>query len=431
MKRTLTVAAVQLPAHDREEFDDIWAAIRVRIADAAGNDADIIVLPEGTIPAYVLGDRPLDAEQIDRAVAVLRDDARRLRVLVVCGLGRTHASFQYNSAIVVDTNGDVAGYADKAFLWHFDRRWFAPADAIAPIRTSLGTLGALVCADGRIPTISRALVDAGAELLVMPTAWVTSGRDPDVLENVQADLLARVRARENGVPFVAANKSGTERGCVAYCGKSQIVSGSGEVLAIGPERDPAIVASEIEVGTPRVKRISIPRPAIRAVPPISARIAIAMHDDAAAGAALATLEASYLIAPDAPARVATLDAAIPTALLDDATIADPGAPVAFRRAGYRLLIWDSRSFDPAWIVAFGRARALELKVYVVVLDRVGSRAFAVDPDGVVIAGTFGALHAASFVYDGARTEATLVAPSTDVALGLERIATLVAESPTG
>ncbi len=425
MKRTLTIAALQLPAHDREGFDDIWPDIRIRVADAAGNGADIIVLPEGTIPAYVLGDRPLDAEQVDRAVVSLRDDARRLRVLVVCGLGRAHGSFQYNSAIVVDTDGEVAGYADKAFLWHFDRRWFAPAESIAPIRTSLGMLGALVCADGRIPTISRALVDAGAELLVMPTAWVTSGRNPNVLENVQADLLARVRARENRVPFVAANKSGIERGCVAYCGKSQIVAASGEMLAIAPEHDPAIIASDVELGAPRAVRVSIPAPAQRSEPATATRIAIAMSDDDEAAAALATLEATYLIAPDSATRVATIDRTIPTVLLDDASMADPGVGVAYRRAGRRLLIWDCRDFDRAWIEAFARTRAVELRTFVVVLDRAGARAFAVDPDGVVVAGTYDGLRVASFVYDGAKAEQTLVAPSTDVALGLERIASLV------
>jgi len=429
MRRTLTVAAIQLPAHDRESFDDRWPEIRVRVNDAGVNDADIIVLPEGTIPAYVLGERPLDDEQVDRAVSQLRDDARQLRVLVVCGLGRTHASFQYNSAIVIDADGEVAGYADKAFLWHFDRRWFAPADAIAPVRTSLGIVGAMICADGRIPTIGRALVDAGAELLVMPTAWVTSGRDSGALENAQADLLARVRARENGVPFVAANKSGVERGCVAYCGKSQIVSAAGEVLAIAPEREPAIIASEIEIGAAPATRVSIPSPPARVVAPAVERIAIAMADDAPAEAALATLEATQLIAPDAPARFEPLDEAIPSAILDDASIADPGVAVAYRRAGYRLLIWDCRAFDPAWIEPFARARALELRAFVVVQDRARDRTFAVDPDGVVVAGTFDGLRVAGFAYDGARTEATLVAPSTDVALGLERIATLVAETP--
>ena len=61
-------------------------------------------------------------------------------------------------------------------------------------RDAVGRLGVLICADGRMPGIGRALVDAGAQVLVMPTAWVTSGRNPHELENLQADLLAQVRA---------------------------------------------------------------------------------------------------------------------------------------------------------------------------------------------------------------------------------------------
>lgn len=414
MKRTLAVAAVQLPAHDREAFDDVWGSVRARIEDAALGGADIVVLPEGTIPAYVLGERPLDAERIDRAVADLRADAAALRVLVVCGLGRTHASSQYNSAIVVDRDGTVAGFADKAFLWHFDRRWFAPAESIAPVRTSLGTIGALVCADGRIPTIARALVDAGAELLVMPTAWVTSGRDPHALENVQADLLARVRARENGVPFVAANKSGVERGCVAYCGKSQIVAADGTMLALAPEREPATVASEVAIGLPHAARAPLPRPARRDGIDVSTRIAIAMRAEDARDAA-ALLEAGRILAGDELGDVATLD---------DAQMADPGVAVRYRRAGHRLLAWKSADFDAAWIGPVARARALELRLFVAVFDAARDRAFAVDPDGTIVCGTFPGLRAASFVFDPARAEQTAVAPATDVAAGIERIAAL-------
>ena len=108
----------------------------------------------------------------------------------------------------------------------------------------------LVCADGRLPTIARTLVERGAEILVMPTAWVTSGRDPRALENAQADLMINVRARENGVPFLAANKCGVERGAVAYCGKSAIVAADGTFLARAPQSEAGVIAHEIEAGGP-------------------------------------------------------------------------------------------------------------------------------------------------------------------------------------
>ncbi len=46
--------------------------------------------------------------------------------------------------------------------------------------------------------------------------------------------MVNVRARENGVPFVAANKAGVELGAVAYCGKSTIVAADGTTRAREP-----------------------------------------------------------------------------------------------------------------------------------------------------------------------------------------------------
>ena len=192
---TLQVAALQTAAHDRSDFDAAWP----RILDAAsraveGGDVDLLVMPEATIPGYVLGGTGIDESATKRAVEQLARLAAGTSTAIVCGAVVRSGEHLRNAAVAIDRDGTIAGRADKTFLWHFDRMWFEAADCIEPIRTSIGTIGALVCADGRIPTIARALVDRGAQILVMPTAWVSSGRDPGALENVQADLLARVRA---------------------------------------------------------------------------------------------------------------------------------------------------------------------------------------------------------------------------------------------
>jgi predicted amidohydrolase len=170
MIRSLRVAAVQLRAHDRAAFAPTLPAILEQIADAT-NGAELVVVPEGTFPAYVLGSEPIDRGAVERAVEALRDLARRTRTVIVAGVATAGARQPRNAALVIDRDGTVAGRADKLFLWHFDRRWFEAGDRLAPVSTSIGVLGAFVCADGRIPTIARALVDRGAELLVRPTCW--------------------------------------------------------------------------------------------------------------------------------------------------------------------------------------------------------------------------------------------------------------------
>jgi predicted amidohydrolase len=413
-RRSVRAAAIQLLAHDRASLKRAWPNIARQISAAADGGAQLVVLPEGTLPAYVLGREKFDGTEITGALAECGRLARDRQVVLVVGAARALDGRVYNSAIVFDADGTVAGSADKHFLWHFDRQWFSPAEQLRPIQTSLGSLGVLICADGRIPTIARTLVDRGAEALIMPTAWVTSGRDPAELENIQADLLARVRARENGVPFVAANKCGVELGWVAYCGKSQIVAADGMLAARASQTEPEIITATIELGASAPHRATVdahPAPAQIEGP---LRIAISTAEHAGREELLAILEADALITP------ATAASAIPqAACVSDEVVRDPGGVAALRRAGFGLAILPTRSGDE-WQMLFARARAIELRMYVIVLDMQSGRAYAVDPDGAIVCGTYADYRVASFTFDPARTRQTLVAPGTDVLNGLER-----------
>ncbi len=424
MSRTIRVAAVQLQAHDREDFARSLDAI-VATARSAAREADLVVLPEATFPAYVLGDARVDDAAIGGALDFLREIARETRTVIVAGAALRGERGLRNSAVVIDADGSIAGSPDKIFLWHFDRLWFEPGERIAPVATSLGSLGVLVCADGRIPTIARALVDRGAEALVMPTAWVTSGRDPRMFENVQADLLARVRARENGVPFVAANKCGVERGMVAYCGKSQVVDAGGELLAIAGQQTPEVLTATVTLD-PHER----PRGAARSVTDVSSKRTRTMRVVIGASPLpgdverrLELLGADCALSPDGAAG-APFNGDLPCARVGDDAVLDPAGLVAYRRAGYAWAAWTARA-APEWIEPLARARALELRMYLVVFDIAARRSFAVDPDGAVIAGTFAEYRLASFTLDPRRTAQTAVAPGTDVADGLERVAAIV------
>jgi predicted amidohydrolase len=422
----IRLAALQVRAHDRDDYERRRSLLFERIERAA-HDRDLLVLPEGTFPAYVLGDDTVDERLVTGATAELMRIARTTGCAIVAGAAVRRDGTLYNSAIVIDRDGSVAGSADKLFLWHFDRQWFAPGAAIAPVQTSLGKLGVLICADGRMPGIARTLVDRGAQLLVMPTAWVTSGRDPRALENLQADLLGRVRAFENGVWFVAANKSGVERNMVAYCGKSQIVDPAGNVVALASEGGEDLIGAHFELEAPAPQRSTLPDPRVRSSQLGRAlRIAIDCAQlPADIGERLRILEDDIALAAHGDDDFAALDRAVPAVRIDARDAFDPGVLVAYRLAGYRVAVLDA-SASNAWLERIARARAAELRMYIIVFDRESHRAYAVDPDGAVIAGTFGDLTIASFVLDPQRTAQTLVAPGTDVAAGVELVQSLSA-----
>lgn len=414
--RPISVAAVQLRAHDRADFTERWPALLARIVAAAESGARLIVVPEGTVPAYVIGADPVDPQFLEGAAQDVIAVAVRTGATIVYGAARAGAHGLANSAYVVTADG-IVGSADKCFLWHFDRRWFAPADTLRPVDTPLGRLGVFICADGRIPTLAPALVAAGAEILVVPTAWVTSGRDPSALENVQADLMIPVRARENGVALVAANKVGVEARSVLYCGKSQIVAADGSVVALASQDDETTLHATVAIGPSIAPLGTQPPPVTRGSgAPLAARvrIAIAAHADPALHALAAQADADLVIDPH------TIPAGADIAAVDDEAVLDPRALVGPRLDGVRLFVWRA-SIDASWTLRFARTRAAELRCYLVVLDTPRRRAFAVDPDGVLVCGTVGAFELAAFAFDRARTDDWQVAPGTDVRDGLARV----------
>ena len=444
--RQIPVACIQARAHDRDDFAAAWTRVRALVDEAGGAGAKLIVLPEGTVPAYVLGEAPVDATTIEVALRDLGGLARAYGATLVCGCAKIHDAKTYNAAIVIGPDGAELGHAAKQFLWHFDRRWYAAGDTLEPIDTPVGRLGVLVCADGRIPTIAATLRERGAELLVMPTAWVTSGRDPANLENIQADLMAGVRARENGLPFVVANKVGFERASVAYCGKSAIVDATGAFVARGSQRAQEIVFGTVALGNTSAATEDGDRRTRRAEDLAAGfekrprRVAFTMATDRSDVDALAhraaQADADVVLSPErfgALGRDGVHDFdGFRCALVADRTIRDPRGLVAARLAGIDAFAWLVSEAAPGdWDVRFARTRAAELRAYVIVFDGAAERAYVVDPDGVVIAGTFEGLRLAAFVYDPARCAATTVAPTTDVLAGLrtaERIRAKHAET---
>ncbi len=369
------------------------------------------------MPAYVIGTEVVDPQLLEAAARDVIAIAAQSGATIVYGGGRYDAERFVNSAYVVTADG-IVGTADKFFLWHFDRRWFRAGERLAPVPSPAGLLGVLICADGRIPTIAATLVDRGAEILVVPTAWVSSGRDPLVLENMQADLMLNVRAFENGVPLVAANKCGIEARSVAYCGKSAIVAADGSFVARAEQHGETTLRGTVAVGAAYPMRTAAARAVERgedlAPLPAVLRIAIGVTTEPALHAVAAVADAELVIDPHTHPLCAEM------ALVQDEAMLDPRALVAPRLAGVRLFVWHA-SIAARWVTPLARTRAAELRAYVVVLDTLGRRAFAIDPDGTILCGTFEGFDIAAFSFDRTRTDAWTIAPHTDVRAALSSV----------
>src|SRR6185312_13830366 len=144
-------------------------------------------------------------------------------------------------------------------------------------------------------------------------------------------LMVNVRARENGVPLIAANKAGVEARSVAYCGKSAIVAADGTFAARASQDEQTILFGRVAVGPPLVRRgPSVPpvtRGAGAAALPESARIAIALRNDPALHESARIADADMTI--DTHAQPSSSDIAI----VDDEAVLDPRALIAPRLDG--------------------------------------------------------------------------------------------------
>ncbi len=235
MSRTARIALLQLPAYSIEDASASLAHTLRRIDDAAREQPDLIVLPEVTYPAYFLGTNDLrDRDVLPPAEAIgqFAAKARAHGVYIAMGMALDSAGGGYvNGAALFDRQGRLVGQYAKSFLWHFDTRWFSPGSAYPVFETDFGRVGMLICADGRLPEIARSLVLNGAQIIVDLTAWVSGGRRPTDLISIQREFLMPVRAAENGVWVVAADKCGTEAESIAYCGRSCVIDPRGAYVA--------------------------------------------------------------------------------------------------------------------------------------------------------------------------------------------------------
>ena len=205
-------------------------------------DADLAVFPELFLQAYALrGITPVDLDA-GGPVARVADAARRARTAVVVGVAERSDAGMWNSALCIDERGEIAARYRKVHLYGAETRFFDPGDAYVVVRVAGVDVGLLICYDVEFPEASRALVAAGARLLVTLSANMHPYGDDHA-------LFVRVRALENRVPHVYVNCIGRE-GRLEFCGRSSVADTTGRVLCELSASSPDVRVVEVPLGRP-------------------------------------------------------------------------------------------------------------------------------------------------------------------------------------
>lgn len=193
----------------------------------------------------------------------LSEVARQLQVVIVASLFEKRAAGLYhNTAVVFETNGEIAGCYRKMHIpddpGYYEKFYFTPGDlGFTPINTSLGKLGVLVCWDQWYPEAARLMALAGADVLLYPTAigWGTSEDDPQekIRQRDAWMLIQRAHAVANGLPVVVTNRTGFESTTpgssqgIQFWGTSFIAGPQGEILNQASETEAEILVADIDL----------------------------------------------------------------------------------------------------------------------------------------------------------------------------------------
>ena len=245
----------------RGNIDD---AVRM-IGEAKAAGADYVLTPEMTNILAAKREQLFAAivdEESDASLATLRELARRLGIYIHIGslaikLSNDRAA---NRSFLIDPKGEIAARYDKIHMFDVDladgesyreSRNYRPGELAVLADLPWGRLGLTVCYDLRFPALYRALAEAGASMLAIPSAFTKQTGE------AHWHVLIRTRAIENGCFVLAAAQGGKhENGRDTY-GHSLIVDPWGRIIAeAGTE--PGIVMARIDPAEVTNARARIP-----------------------------------------------------------------------------------------------------------------------------------------------------------------------------
>jgi predicted amidohydrolase len=236
------------------------STIRRLVSEAVAQGSELVVFPEYsmfTVP--VMDERFVaSAERLDGPfVTELTKLAAQHGIAIVCGLNEATDDEDriHNTLLAIDATGAVVATYRKLHLYdafgYTESAVVRPGDIEPPQTFTVGDLrfGMQTCYDLRFPEVTRRLIDAEADVVLVPAEWV-----PGPLKEDHWTTLLRARAIENTVYLAAADQCGK-----AGAGNSMIVDPMGVVLAsVGEEEGLGTATLDPE----RIARVRAKNPAI-------------------------------------------------------------------------------------------------------------------------------------------------------------------------
>lgn len=237
----LNIAVIQMDCELKNKRGNLQKA--EKYIDEAGQDADIIALPEFFTTGYVLdliGDdfyelaETIPGPTVDR----LAEKAREHGTAIIGNIvekDSEQTGVLYDTTFVIDRNGVYQGKYRKVHLYPTEHSYFRSGSDFPVFSVAGAKVGIATCYDHGFGEMFRIMALKGAEVIFIPSAV------PKNFEYL-LDLRTRARAQDNQIFTVAVNRAGND-GDVEWCGCSKIVNPRGEVMFEVDDRECMLTGS--------------------------------------------------------------------------------------------------------------------------------------------------------------------------------------------
>lgn len=248
----MLIASIQMSVVENDKNATIEKAIG-RIYKA--KNADLIILPELWNIGFMSFDRyvPEAEDKEGPTLSTLKEAAKELKVYLHTGsFVEKEAGKYYNSSYLLSPEGEILANYRKLHLFGYNSKEaqiLTRGEEVIVTDTPLGKLGMATCYDLRFPELFRRMIEKGAEILLVCSAWPYPRLEHWIMLN-------RVRALENQCYLISANSVGANKG-IQFVGHSMISDPWGVILA-GSGDDEVILKAEIDIDMVKDARSRFP-----------------------------------------------------------------------------------------------------------------------------------------------------------------------------
>jgi len=226
--RKVRVASIYYrPSGTRSGLDSVQQAGHYAEQVAATNHPDVMVLGELLNSIGAPGTFDANAETVPGpSTDFMAGIARANHVNLVFGMVERAGDMLFNTAVLIDRSGNIAGKYHKVQLPITDASaGLMPGDSVPVFDTDFGKVALLICQDIWFPEPAREAALKGAELLLVP---IWGGKT----------ALVHARAVENGIYLAASG----------YDYASEVVNPIGSVLAsVIIDAGPRVAVADIDL----------------------------------------------------------------------------------------------------------------------------------------------------------------------------------------